>query len=138
MQVIEDVTKEWGDAEKIENMEGHIPGTNDRWGYWRILHTTKSDGTKVNRQAIAGEYNDGVLLYDIYAEDEKNEEQVMSKNDAIAELINSVKFDYYNPQTMYSPYYGTFINKKDTLILNENHMGTLIRKDKMNFVWGSS
>ncbi|MCF0223549.1 MAG: hypothetical protein HUK20_04705, partial [Fibrobacter sp.] len=47
LQVIEDVTKEWGDAEKIENMEGHIPGTNDRWGYWRILHTTKSDGTKV-------------------------------------------------------------------------------------------
>lgn len=47
----------------IERSEGFFPGTSDKWGYWRSFSEKDGDGS-VNKTAIAGEYNGGILIFD--------------------------------------------------------------------------
>ena len=62
-EVLGEVTEDWGDQEKIRRFEQTMPGTTDKWAFWRQMEAADSkDDT--GRTAIAGEYNDGVLLFE--------------------------------------------------------------------------
>nr|MCR4745986.1 hypothetical protein [Lachnospiraceae bacterium] len=62
-EALYELTEPWGEMDAIERSEGFFPGTSDKWGYWRSFSEKDGDGS-VNKTAIAGEYNGGILIFD--------------------------------------------------------------------------
>lgn len=67
-ELLYELTSEWGTddstQEEITRTEGFMPGTTDKWGFWRMLNTGE-EGSGLTRAAMAGEYNGEVLLFDL-------------------------------------------------------------------------
>ena len=150
-EVLGEVTEGWGDPEAIFRSEGIFPGTNDKWGYWRVLNAPE-EGSGLSRTAIAGEYNGGTLLFDITAHvGGEDEERSIAVSDAIAELINSITYvDGFEPQEMYAYYPGVYTRIEEdeldgqkltaeySVTLNEDHTGTISIQDDVDVLWGST
>ena len=130
--VLNEVTGKWGNAERINATESTFPGTNNKWGFWRTLNTDKN-----SLCAIAGEYNGGVMLMKISSDISENEEDNIGANDAIAELLQSIKYEYFGPQTTLCNYYGTFVCDGDSIVLLKDHHGSIRLAEKKPIMWGS-
>ncbi|SFG55913.1 hypothetical protein [Oribacterium sp. WCC10] len=146
-EVLGEITESWGDPDKVSIFESFFPGTSDKWGYWRTLDGTDT-GSGLNETVIAGEYNGGVLLFDITTHVEKGEDTSVS--DYISDIINSISYDDFKPQTMYEyvpgKYTMTYEDELDgnkvsceySVTLNEDHTGILSIQDDIEVLWGSS
>jgi len=136
-EVLYELTSSWGDQESITRLEGIFPGTSDKWGYWRIMDST-ADGSGLNQTAIAGEYNGGVLMFEIISHVSGDDGMDMAVSDTLSELINSITYDDFRPQTMYSYYPGTYQADAGTLTLSADHTGTLKLVADTDIMWGSN
>ncbi|WP_036612941.1 hypothetical protein [Oribacterium sp. P6A1] len=145
-EVLSEITESWGDPDNITRIESFFPGTQDKWGYWRVLDGTES-GSGLSETAIAGEYNGGVLLFDITTHAEDGEDTAVS--DCISDLINSISYDDFKPQTMYDHVPGRYtrtyeeeldgnkVSCEYSVTLNEDHTGILSIQDDIEVLWGS-
>ena len=136
-EVLYEVTFDWGDPEAILRTEGLFPGTDDKWGYWR----TFTDGDAV-KCAIAGEYNGGVLLFEIASVLTGDEAADMAVSDTLAEIIDSVTYFDFGEQTMYAYIPGTYTAAGEDgaeykVVLNADHTGTISFQDSVDILWGS-
>jgi len=135
-EVLYELTSAWGDEEKIERSEGIFPGTQDKWGYWRVLRAEEGS-SGLSETAIAGEYNGGVLLFDILAHVSGDEAIDIPMSDALSELINSITYKDFAPQKMYDYIPGSYVQPY-TAVLNEDHTGTLYMPEPSEVLWGST
>ncbi len=138
-EVLYEVTDSWGDQEAIQRLEGFFPGTDDKWGYWRLFTDADTGAVKC---AIAGEYNEGVLLFVIESQVTGDEEADMTVSDTLAGIVDSVTYFDFGEQTMYSYFPGTYeLTGEDgeicQVVLNEDHTGTLTFQDTVEILWGS-
>ena len=136
-EALYETTFAWGDQETIRRSEGLFPGTDDKWGYWR----TFSDGDLV-KCAIAGEYNGGVLMFEIETLLTGDEGTDMTVSDTLAEIIDSVTYFDFGEQTMYSYIPGVYESKTEEgaayqVTLRADHTGTLSFQDSVDVLWGS-
>lgn len=147
-EVLFDVTSQWADIENIQRVEGFFPGTDDKWGYWRTVNPA-ADGSGLSETAIAGEYNGGVLLFDVVAHMSGDNSIDVPTNDSLSELINTITYDSFEPQKMYEYIPGTYIQQYSdeldakevaaeyTVTLKEDHTGTIAMQDSVDILWGS-
>jgi len=140
-ELLYEVTSNWGDQEAITRSEGFFPGTEDKWGYWRILPTAEG-GSGLTETAIAGEYNGGTLMFDITSHFGEDEGQNMAVSDTLAEVMNSITYeDGFEDQEMYSYYPGTYTSDSEDghteVVLNDDHTGVLRFQDDIDILWGS-
>ena len=136
-EALYELTSSWGDQESISRREGFLPGTDDKWGYWRTLITADS-GSGIGESAIAGEYNGGTIMFEILSHMSGDDKTDMAVSDALSEIINSITYDNFEPQTMYSYYAGTYTAGKGKLTLKEDHHGVLSFQDDVDVLWGSN
>ena len=142
-EALAELTDTWtSDPEKIIRREGFFPGAPDKWGYWREYEDNGSYKT-----AIAGEYNGGVLLF--YSTEILSNEEVSPVSDALTEVVNTITYDNFEPQTMYEYIPGKYvmtytdnIGGEDISVeyyieLNEDHTGTISMQDDIQIMWGS-
>ena len=140
-EVLYEVTFPWADDPlAITRNEGFFPGTGDKWGYWRMF--TDAD-TGITKCAIAGEYNEGVLLFEIESWMTGNDEEDMTISDTLSGIIDSITYFEFGPQTMYSYIPGVYELTEETgeirqVILNEDHTGMLVFQDQIEILWGST
>lgn len=151
-EAMSEITDGWGNDEAIERTEGYLPGTTDKWGYFRSLVLT--DGSDLIKTLIGGEYNEGVILFDMTGHSEGDEEKAMFISDSLANIIDSVEYQNFEDQTMYSYIPGTYVqNSSDeyigsdgktektnttySIVLNKDHTGTMNLQDSVDIHWGS-
>ena len=122
--------------------ESYFPGSNTQWGYWRsMISDNKLDLT---RDAFAGEYNDGVLIFDMATHTSDNGWRVLQ------DVMDSITYDNFAPQKMYEGIEGTYvmnayqlINGKEvpvtyTVTLDKDHQGTIkLDGDEQYVMWGT-
>lgn len=139
-EVLYEYTAEWADEDVIRN-ENYMPGTTDKWSYWRT-YTTEANDLTYTDMAIAGEYNGGVLLFQIASCSEPDEEKGMAVSDAMASVIDSITYDNYEAQTMFDYYVGTYMGEAEDanpeVTLNEDHTGVLTMQDSVDIIWEST
>ncbi len=141
-EAMTEITDTWGDGEAIERTEGFFPGTDDKWGYWRSIAQAEN-GSGFSETLIGGEYNEGVLLFDIVSHNGNDEEQNITVSDHLAAVIDSIRYENFGPQTMYEYYPGTYSRTDEdtgavySVILNEDHTGRLAFQDNVDIIWGS-
>ena len=136
-EALYETTFSWGEQESILRSEGFFPGTTDKWGYWRVF--TDGDLTKC---AIAGEYNGGVLMFEIESVSTGDEGRDMTVSDTLAEIIDSITYFEFGEQTMYDYVPGVYAAKGEDgaeyrVVLNKDHTGTLSFQDSVPVLWGS-
>ena len=146
------ITDKWGDGNAIERTEGFFPGTTDKWGYFRTLSAT--DGSGLTKTLIGGEYNGGALLFEITGHSYEDEEETMLVSDSLANIVDSVEYKNFEDQTMYSYIPGTYVQDVNeeyvgsdgktepthisySIVLNEDHTGTINLQDSIDILWGS-
>ncbi len=141
-EALYDITSKWGaDEEDITRYEGIFPGTEDKWGFWR-KYDTKEGNTGLSETAMAAEYNDGVLVFNIVNHFADDEEVDIPVSGAIENLINSIKYEDYKDQTLF--YYVPGVYKsvdedglETSVELKEDHTGTLHFQDDIDIIWSS-
>ncbi|MCR4745254.1 MAG: hypothetical protein K5894_08495, partial [Lachnospiraceae bacterium] len=94
------------------------------------------DGS-VNKTAIAGEYNGGILIFDDEEHMTGDEEKDMAISDELASIIDSITYDNFESQTMFESYVGTFVADEGKITLNEDHTGTLSLQDNIDINWST-
>lgn len=141
-EVLAECTESWSeDPETIERSEGIFPGTTDQWGYWRNLVVEK-EGSGLSQSAIAGQYNGGVLLFEITAHTSGNDDVDLPVSDALAAIIDSITYEDFEQQTMYDYIPGTYIADEpqdiESVQLNKDHTGALQGSVNIDVRWGST
>ncbi len=89
---IADLAKEWGD--KATTSEGVFPGTEDVTGYWATL-PPQNEGSGMYNTAVARDYMQGYLLFELTGHNGEDEDQNMAVSDALAAVIDSLEFETY-------------------------------------------
>ena len=142
-EVLYVLTEKWGDQENIRRREGIFPGTDDKWGCWRIMDGANDD-PGLHRTAIAGEYNGGVLCFDITSHMTGADGKDMRTSDILSGILDSAAYEDFGPQTMYSYYPGVYVPEStakegapERIALQDDHTGVLWTDDDTNILWGS-
>ena len=142
-EVLTEITDTWGEGiqEDISRSESFLPGTEDKWGFWR---------TYENNCVIAGEYNDGVILFELNLHDSDDEDMSMTISDTLSEILNSIKYDDFKAQTLFDYVPGTYtsagteeiegekVGYEHTITLNDDHTGKMVIQDEINIIWSSN
>ena len=146
-EVLGEHTNDWDESQY--RAEGFFPGTEDKWCYTRMLNKTE-DKTEVSQQFTAAEFGSGTLLIEALSQTDGSDEQGMAVSDAMAELINSIKYDFFPMQTELAYVEGTYIQKVTEelegeeyeftyyVTLNEDHTGKMSIQDDIDLYWGSN
>ena len=136
----------WNGIVKTTNQlfksESYFPGTNDSWGYWRTL--IANDPADISENAFAGEYNGGVLMFDMATRGNGDGWK------ALQNIMDSITYKDFAPQAMYQGIAGIYTMKGTELIegkavpvvytvtLNNDHQGTIkLMGDEQYVMWGS-
>lgn len=83
--------KSWG-SDKVTYSEGIFPGTENIKGYWAML--PPAEGTSGSHEtAIARDYMDGALIFQLSGHNSGDEEMDMEVSDQMAMIIDSLTFD---------------------------------------------
>ncbi|MBQ9360123.1 MAG: hypothetical protein IJT96_03715 [Lachnospiraceae bacterium] len=135
-EALYDLTSAWGDQEAISR-EGFFPGTDDKWGYWRELYTEDA-GSQLAETVIAGEYNGGVLMFELVSHMSGDDDMDMAVSDTLSGIIGSITYDNFEPQKMYDYYPGTYTGEVEKLVLKDDHNGVLSIQDDIDIIWGSN
>jgi|GEM_PF-954780 len=141
-EALYELTSGWGDQDAIGRIEGFFPGKEDRWGFWRILEPAE-EGSGLSQTAIAGEYNGGTLLFEFTNHYSGDDEMDMPMSDALSEIIDSITYENFEPQTMFAYIPGTYVELDNdegdySITLNEDHTGVMHLQDDAEIVWGSA
>ncbi len=91
-EAIEALAKEWGDG--ADTSEGIFPGTGDVTGYWATLPPA-DEGSGLYSTAVARDYMDGYLMFELTGHNSGDEEADMAVSDALAGIIDSLEFTTY-------------------------------------------
>lgn len=138
IEALDELAKGWGSDAEVTKSEGFFPGTSDKWGYWYTLQDT--EGTGYSETVIAGEYNGGVLMFEGVFHLSGDDETDMAICDITAMIIDSVSYENFEDQTMYSEYPGTYSAESDgftySVVLNDDHTGALHMQDDIDVIWG--
>ena len=146
-ELLYEMTEAWADQEEIRRAEGFFPGTEDKWSYWRIYNDKKTVGDA--KVAIAGEYNGGVLSFEIDALMSGDDAVDTKLSDLLSGVIDSVSYEDFGPQAMYDYVPGRYVMKgteeiegeeipyEHSVTLNEDHTGTISIQDDIEVYWGS-
>ncbi len=86
---IADMAKSWG--EDAETHEAPFPGAEDITGYWATL-APSADGSGMYETALARDYMDGYLVFEITGHNGTDEEMNMAVSDTLASIIDSLQF----------------------------------------------
>lgn len=145
-EALAEITDTWGEDADISRIEGFFPGTTDKWGYWRTLDTP-NEGSGLGETLIAGEYNGGVLLFEIVSHDSADDDTTVS--DELSGIIDSITYENFGPQTMYDYIPGTYtmqmndeldgqaVSAEYSVTLNDDHTGKVRMQDDIDVIWGS-
>ena len=141
--VLAEITDSWNAESEIIRKEGIFPGTDDKWGYWRILQ--EGDTCKT---AIAGEYNGGVLL--IYTTTNYPRGTGDDLKDDMEDIVDSITYENFEPQVIFDFVPGKYVmNYTDeiegqeitaeySITLNEDHTGVISMQDDIPVLWGDN
>ncbi|RKM61421.1 hypothetical protein D6855_05880 [Butyrivibrio sp. CB08] len=86
---IDELAKEWGSA--AQTHESVFPGTEDVTGYWAML-LPSSEGSGLYETAIARDYMDGYLLFEVTGHNCGDDSIDIPVSDALAGIIDSIEF----------------------------------------------
>ncbi len=86
---IDNLAKEWG--ENATTTEGIFPGTEDAPGYWAVLPPAE-EGSGIHMTAIARDYMDGALVFEMTGHVCGDDEIDIPVSDALAGVIDSLEF----------------------------------------------
>ena len=127
---------------QLYKSESYFPGSNEGWGYWRSL--LPDNRLNISEDAFAGEYNGGVLIFDMASRTSDNGWKVLQN------VMDSITYDSFAPQTMYEGIAGTYvmngtemINGKEvpvtySIVLDNDHQGTIkLLGDEQYVMWGT-
>ena len=89
--VLDELSKTWG-TEAAEKTEGTFPGTSDVKGYW-LSYDNLENGVGDTRSAIAREYMEGTLVFEMKGHNTGDDEKDMESSDSIAMLLDTLEFD---------------------------------------------
>ena len=142
-EVLSEITEGWGEGiqEDIIRTENYLPGTDDKWGFWR---------TYQGNCLIAGEYNGGVILFEVNTHEGDSDEKAMTISDLLSEIIGSIKYDNFEAQTLFDYVPGTYTSAgteeiggentayEHTITLNDDHTGKMVIQDEVNIIWSSN
>ena len=148
-KALDDLAKGWGNEKAITSSESYFPGTTDKWGYWKTL-ITSSDGSSVNENAFAGQYNNGVLVFDMATHYSGRDDASKTAWMALQNIENSITYASFAPQTMYNGMAGSYVLNgtemiegreipvQYTVTLNEDHSGSIrLMGDEQYVMWGT-
>ena len=141
-EVLGEVTADW-DAEKTIRKEGYFAGDN-----WAFLADIEPEGGSGLYQGFtAAEYNDGTLLVERIAHvGENTEDEDTLVSDTIANVIDSIEFENYRPQTQFEYVPGIYTKVSveqtgdgqiDIINLNKDHTALLSSQDEVKGIWTS-
>lgn len=141
-------------AEEMENLvreEGYFAG--DHWAFFEMTPASEAQGgDNVHEQWIAAEYNGGVLLVDTLVHYSGDDGKDMRMSDTLAEVLDSMEFENYEPQVMYEYVPGTYELTEDgqsaaaesgeedipaSITLKEDHTGIVSGKEEIPVYWYS-
>lgn len=139
-EVLADELKDFEEDEITTQDEGYF--YDDKWGYHAVTETSEDD-RDVTVDYSAAEYNGGVILtrqVEGYT-DENILEGYMG--DVLWGILDTLKFDNYEPQTEFASVPGVYTKKgdkgedADTITLKPDHTGTIKSDKKIKILWGS-
>lgn len=78
-------------GDKAQFSEGIFPGTEDIPGYW-VQTTPAKEGSGDYMTAVARDYMEGVLMFEVDGHMVEDEETSMEVSDALASIIDSLEF----------------------------------------------
>lgn len=90
-EAVDQLAESWG-IEKTTVTESYFPGAEDIKGYWAMLQPS-AEGSGYYAQAIARDYMDGYLLFDIIGHNSGDDEIDMAASDSLAIIIDSITFN---------------------------------------------
>lgn len=134
------VTSTWGEPDEIERREAFLPGTTDKWGYGRTYTDPEGSCTQT---AIAGEYNGGVLLFEVVSHLSGDDAIDFPVSDTLAEILDSVTYTDFAPQQQYAYVPGVYSRQQEngefiSVELRADHSGTLNIHESTEITWGST
>ncbi|MBR1630204.1 MAG: hypothetical protein IJ679_13225 [Lachnospiraceae bacterium] len=94
---IQELGKSWGD--KTTYSEGPFPGASYAKGYWATL-PLEEDGSGIYETALARDYMDGALIFEMTCHNGEDEEMNMAVSDSLAGIIDSLTWDVYDFDTI--------------------------------------
>ena len=139
--------KDIQDSGTKTTVEGGIfPGTTDKWAYW-IDFENPDDKSGNSESIILGEYKGGTLELDFRTHKAGDDEIDIPVSDALAMIVDSLKFDDFGPQTMYDGIPGIYtqtiteemegkevVNHYEVQ-LADDHTGVLCLQDDIPVQW---
>ncbi len=132
--------------ERITRSEGWFGGTYPAWSYSRSI-SAGDDGISENLTGI--EHNGGTLIVHVISGTEEDEDINMSVSDDISGLLDSLQFTKHEPQQEMAYKIGTYVREykeemegkeqtfTDTIVLREDHTGTMSFQDDIDIIWSS-
>ncbi len=90
-EAVDTLAESWGN-EKTAVIESVFPGAEDVTGYWAMLQPS-AEGSGYYEQAIARDYMDGYLLFDVIGHNSGDDEMDMAVSDILAMIIDSITFN---------------------------------------------
>lgn len=89
---IDKMIESWG-SDKATKTKSIFPGTENVDGYWGVLPPAE-DGTGYYETAIARDYMDGCLVFELTGHNSGDDEMDMAVGDAMAMIIDSISFPF--------------------------------------------
>ncbi len=125
---------------------GIFPGTTDKWAYWLDFENPdEKDGYR--ESIILGEYKGGTLGLDFRTHKAGDDEIDIPVSDALAMIVDSLKFDDFPPQTMYDGIPGIYtqtiteemegetVTNRYDVQLADDHTGVMHLQDDIPVQW---
>ncbi len=94
---IKELGDSWGDGTSYS--QGPFPGAEYTTGYWAVLPPAE-DGSGMYMTAIGRDYMDGALIFELTGHNGEDEEMNMAVSDQMAGIIDSLKWDVYDYETV--------------------------------------
>lgn len=89
-EYVNELAESWG-KENVTLTQGTFPGTEDVEGYWATLPPSE-EGSGLYETAIARDYMEGTLVFEITGHNSGDEAMDMAVSDCIALIIDSITF----------------------------------------------
>ncbi len=87
---INDLANSWG-ADITNKARSIFPGTEDIDGYWAYV-VPMSDGSGLYMTAVARDYKDGTLIFELTGHNGEDDDMNMEVSDSLAMIIDSLEF----------------------------------------------
>ncbi|SCY55751.1 hypothetical protein SAMN02910292_02077 [Lachnospiraceae bacterium XBB2008] len=90
-EYVNELAESWG-KDNVTLTKSTFPGTEDVDGYWAVL-PPEEGGSGLYEQAIARDYMDGTLVFELTGHNSGDEAMDMAVSDSLAMIIDSLTFE---------------------------------------------